>query len=133
MHDLPKVVVGALVEKDGKFLLTKEILESSEEYWIIPGGKVEFGETLEDAARREIKEELGIDVSINNLIGFKEAIYTKHGYHTIIFFFSASPINNSMTFNEVVLDAKYFSKEEIKDLNLVESAKWVLNKIGVLL
>ena len=123
MNELPKIVVAVLIEKDGKFLMTKEVLESSKEYWIFPGGKVEFGETLEDAAIREIKEEVGLDISIKNFIGFKEAIHTEHGYHTIIFFYKASPLSNYFTLNEVVIDAKYFSKEEIRELNLVKSAK----------
>lgn len=51
-----------LVQDGGNFLLIKEVLEDSKEYWIVPDGKVIFGETISDAAKREIKEELGIDI-----------------------------------------------------------------------
>ena len=39
----PKIIVSALVERDGRFLLIRETLESGQDYWIIPGGHVEFG------------------------------------------------------------------------------------------
>jgi len=68
-RDFIGVGVFALVKNsEGKIILTKA--KSSEKkgkdyegIWSMPGGTVEFGETCEDALRREIKEELGIDIS----------------------------------------------------------------------
>src|SRR5687768_11540627 len=60
MERKPKLVVAVLARHKNKFLLAKEILEGGNEYWIVPGGKVEFGESIEEAARREILEETGI-------------------------------------------------------------------------
>ncbi len=45
----PKVVVGVLVRNKNKFLLARETLEGGKDWWIIPGGKVEFGEKIEEA------------------------------------------------------------------------------------
>jgi 8-oxo-dGTP diphosphatase len=61
------VSVGFLIINDeGKVFLTKRSKHATNERgtWEIPGGKVNFGETLEDAARREAKEEYGIDIEI---------------------------------------------------------------------
>lgn len=128
----PKLVVSALVEKDNKFLLVKEILESGQPYWIIPGGKVEFGENLVDAVKREIKEETNLDVEIKKFIDFQEAIHPKYNYHTIIFFYHAVPQNEDIVLDKDIIEAKFFSKEEIRDLNLVDSAKKFLERIKII-
>ena len=127
-HKLPKITVAALVEKDKKFLLVKEILENREAMWIIPGGKVEFGENLIDAVKREMKEETNLDIEIIKFIDFKEAIHVKHNYHTIIFFFHAKTLNEDLVPNEKVLEAKFFSKGELTNLNLVDSARWLFER-----
>jgi 8-oxo-dGTP diphosphatase len=133
--EIPRVVASVIIKKDNKLLLVKEILESFKEYWIFPGGGVDFGETLLDAAKREIKEEIGLDIKIKEFLGFKEAIFPNYDYHTVIFFFLAEPLNDKIIKTDKILDLKYFTKEEIENLNLVESAKWVLEdmyKKGIL-
>ncbi|MCX6708454.1 MAG: NUDIX hydrolase [Candidatus Woesearchaeota archaeon] len=125
---LPKVVVSGLVEKDGKVLLVKEILESKLPYWIVPGGKVEFGESLVDAVKRELKEETNLDVEVLRLLDFKEHIVMKYDYHTVVFFFLVKPLNESIKLPGEILDAKFFAKDELKSIDLVDSAKWILDK-----
>jgi 8-oxo-dGTP diphosphatase len=127
-QERPKIIVSALIEKDGKLLLVKEVLEDSKEYWILPGGKVEFGETLADAVKREIKEETNLDIEISKFVDFEEAIHIKHKYHTIIFFFAAKPLNEDLVLERKVLEARFFSKDELRKLNLVDSAKSILEK-----
>ena len=126
----PRVISSVVLKKDNKILLVKEMLENNEDCWIFPGGGVDFGETIEDAAVREVKEELGIDVEIKKFLFFKEAIYPKYNYHTVIFFFLAEPINNEIKTIEQILDVGYFSNDEIKKLNLVTSAKWVMEELN---
>ena len=120
---LPKVIVSALIEKDGKFLLSKETLEDGKEHWIIPGGTVEFGETLEQALNREIMEELGLCLESVSFITFKETMNLKYDYHTVIFFFRARPVGD-IRLGDGVLEARFFSKQEVAGLNLVETARW---------
>lgn len=125
----PKVIVSVLIKDKGKYFLTKEIIEDNQEYWIVPGGHVEFGETLEEAAQREIQEETGIKIQIQKLLHHHEAIFPEYNYHTIIFFFLAKPVQTEIILEEKVLEGKFFSKKEIKDLNLVSSARWLFNKL----
>jgi 8-oxo-dGTP diphosphatase len=125
----PKIISSVVLKKDDKLLLVKEVLESKKEYWIFPGGGVEFGETIEEAAVREAKEETGLDVEIKEFLGFKEVIVPKYDYHTIIFFFIAEPMNHDIKTIEKILDAKYFSPDEMKELNLVDSAEWALKEM----
>ncbi|MDX1701575.1 MAG: NUDIX domain-containing protein [Melioribacteraceae bacterium] len=58
---------GAIIEIDGKIALIKRV-RSNHEYFVFPGGGVEEGESLEAAAIREIKEELGIVIEIEKLL-----------------------------------------------------------------
>jgi 8-oxo-dGTP diphosphatase len=128
MGKAPVIIAAVLVEKDGKFLLREELLESGKKYWIIPGGHVEFGETIRDAAVREIKEETGIDVKITGFIGHEEVIRTQFDYHTVIFFFRGMPCDGNIIETK---DARFFSSQEIENLNLVDSAKTIFRKLGI--
>lgn len=58
---------GAIVEIDGKIALIKRV-RNNDEYYVFPGGGIEEGETPEEAAIREVKEELGIDIEIERLL-----------------------------------------------------------------
>ena len=62
-----KIKSGAIVEIDGKIALIKRV-RNNHEYYVFPGGGIEAGETPEEAAIREIKEELGIDIEIEKLL-----------------------------------------------------------------
>ncbi|MFA5871946.1 MAG: nucleotide exchange factor GrpE [Parcubacteria group bacterium] len=72
----PEPVVGALIlNRDGKILLAKSKKWSGQ--FTVFGGHVEMGETLEEAIRREVKEEAGIDVEVMGRLGFDESIFDK--------------------------------------------------------
>ena len=60
--DRPRVAVGAIVFKDGHVLLVRRGKPPAEDCWAIPGGSVEIGETLQQAAQREIWEETGVGI-----------------------------------------------------------------------
>ena len=65
----PRVVTAVIVEYDGRVLLQQRAIEPRRGYWTFPGGFLEFGEMPEDGARRETKEEVGLDVTIEALHG----------------------------------------------------------------
>lgn len=131
----PRLISSVVLVKDGNVMLIKEILEDKKEHWIFPGGGVKFGETIEEAAVREMKEETDLDVEVKQFLGFKEIIRTRFDYYTVIFFFIAEPLNNDIKTIEKVLDAKYLTLEETRNLPLVDSARWAveeMNKKGIL-
>jgi mutator protein MutT len=65
-------IVAALIEKEGDFLLAQRLPDDAYgSYWEFPGGSIEPGETPEEALRREMQEELGVDVTV----GTRVAVY----------------------------------------------------------
>lgn len=129
--DKPRLTAAVLIEKQGKFLLALRNKKNFNNRWIIPGGGVDFGETTEQAAVREFKEETNIDVNIDRLIGYKEIINVPGRYHSIVFFYKGTPKNLDIKAQDDISEARFFSVDEIKNLETAESVRWVLKKLGV--
>lgn len=78
-----RVGSAVVIESDGKILLAKSKKPPVEGMWILPGGGVEFGENAKDAAKREIKEETGLEIEVGDLITTYELI--RENMNRIIF------------------------------------------------
>ena len=131
---IPRVGSAILVENDGKYLLGKRNKKNYLNFWIIPGGKVEWGENLEQAGIREFKEETNIDVEIVKFICWREIINVKDDYHRYVFFFLGKLKNNKFEIKTTddVSEVKFFTIDEIKKIDkLAESAKEVFKLIGI--
>ena len=68
-------VVAAIIQRDGAYFATQRGYGEFEGLWEFPGGKIEPGESSEDALKREIQEELGVDIAIEDLICTTEYNY----------------------------------------------------------
>ncbi|WPK12690.1 NUDIX domain-containing protein [Lysinibacillus louembei] len=117
------VAVGGIVENnEGDILLVK----TKNNGWVFPGGQVEVEESLLDALVREIKEESGIDVSVEKLISVSSntAIHKWHDGVTdvptkVILDFICKPIGGILQTSEETTECKWVSKSKV--LELVES------------
>ena len=85
----PEPTVGALiVNKEGKILLTKS--HKWFDKYTLPGGHIEVGETMKEAIAREVKEEVGLDVDVAEMLLMQEAIFAEEFWkrkHFIFFDF----------------------------------------------
>ena len=130
MDQKPRVGSAVLIQHNGKFLLGRRNKINANGMWVIPGGGVDFGETTQQAAVREIKEETGLDIELIKFLCHKEIINLPGNYHGVVFFYLAKLKNNSIKIGDDLSDAKFFSIDEIKKLNVVDSVKEVLEDAG---
>ena len=70
----PGVGCGAAILRDGRLLLVKRRCAPEAGCWNLPGGKVEFGESVAEAIKREIREEVGLDITLERSLGYVEMI-----------------------------------------------------------
>lgn len=70
----PRVGCGAAILSDRRLLLVKRLKAPEAGHWSLPGGKVDFGERVADAVKREIAEELGVEIALTRPLGFVEMI-----------------------------------------------------------
>ena len=112
----PKVAAGCLVKRDGKVLLVRRGIEPGYGRWVFPGGHVDRGETLEEAALRETREECGAVAAIDGLIG----VYSYPGRPVIVAVYRASllPESPEPYAGDETLEVGWFSPEEIDRLDL---------------
>lgn len=89
MDNRPKVGTGVIVIKDKKVLLGKRKNAHGEGAWSFPGGHLEFQETIEDCAIREVKEETGLEVKKVKVGPFTNDIFIKEGKHYLTVFLVA--------------------------------------------
>ena len=64
----PKIVAGAVVAHEGKILLCRRAIEPRRDYWTLPAGYMELGETVEEGARREAMEEAEADIVLDGML-----------------------------------------------------------------
>jgi ADP-ribose pyrophosphatase YjhB (NUDIX family) len=107
-----KVIVGGVIEKDGKYLLVQEAQKKCYEKWNFPAGHLEFNESLEQGAIREIKEETGCDVKLDGICYIGNRMCEDDLFVMIIF--NAKIVKEHIEFDkEEILDVKWFDYDEI--------------------
>jgi 8-oxo-dGTP diphosphatase len=117
----PTIRVAGLLAHEGRILMVEQG-RGEERYWLLPGGGVLFGETLADALRRELREELGLRVGVQRLLAIVESIspdpaYEKHVIH-LIFAISASPEALPEPQEVKVLNAAYLSELQLQSADV---------------
>lgn len=124
----PEPVVGALIfNPEGKLLLIKSHKWRGK--YTIPGGHIELGEKIEDALRREIKEETGLDVYDLCFVGFQEFIFGEEFYkkkHFIFLDFTCKTDTSEASLNS---EAEDFIWADLKEISQLDVEPCTLNLI----
>jgi ADP-ribose pyrophosphatase YjhB (NUDIX family) len=116
----PLVGVGVILVKDRQILLVKRGHEPNKGMWSIPGGLIKLGETAEEAAIREVREETGLEVSIGAVAGVFNVIIkdsdSKIKYHYVIIDYFGEVVGGMLRPGTDVTDARWFWLDEIGDV-----------------
>lgn len=114
-----ELAVGAVVLHHDHVLLVRRATPPEAGRWSFPGGRVEPGERMADAAAREVREETGLDVEINHPLDWVERIGPDH--HFVIVDFAATVIERQApTPGDDAADARWVPLDEISTLALVD-------------
>jgi ADP-ribose pyrophosphatase YjhB (NUDIX family) len=126
--------VGAVVtDPEGRLLLVLRGRAPSAGLWSIPGGKVEPGETLVEAVRREVLEETALEVELGRYVGTVERP-APHGATFVIHDFTARPVGlaTGVRAGDDAADVGWFTRAELGALPCVPGLVDALEEWGVL-
>lgn len=126
----PIPVACCMVKRDdGKILMVKRAKKPFINYWIIPGGKINHGESSFVAAKREVLEECGIEVNPTRIRGIFPTLFNEHGettHHFHLVLVEADFVEqheHSIDKDNDINEYAWFTREEIKKLKIVDSNK----------
>ncbi len=129
--DRPIVGVGGVVVQDGRALIVKRAHEPRKGEWSLPGGIVELGETLVEAARREIKEETGLDVEVGEVLDVFDRVHRLDGriqYHFVIVDYLCRPIRGTLQAGDDAEGVAWVAPDEIASYGVNDVAAGVIRK-----
>lgn len=132
----PRVAVGAVVIEADHILLVRRGKQPSQGEWAIPGGSVELGETLRQAAEREVLEETGVVIQAKELVYTFENIQRDDDggvrFHYIILDYLADYLAGDPEPRDDALDARWVSASQLDNFNVNVKTKELLYRIGFL-
>jgi len=118
----PIIGVGGVVLLDDQVLLAKRAREPGKGTWTLPGGMVELGESLEEALKREIMEELSLSIRIRGLVKLVDKIVRDQEqrirYHYVIADYWAYPLSGKVRPGSDISDARYVPLKDVHALGL---------------
>jgi 8-oxo-dGTP diphosphatase len=115
----PQLAVSAAIFRDGKILVVRRARPPAKGFYSLPGGRVEFGESLHAALQREVDEETGLKIEIMGLAGWREVLPgPTGGGHYLIMSFAARWAANEPVLNDELDDFKWLAPDGLGDLKL---------------
>jgi ADP-ribose pyrophosphatase YjhB (NUDIX family) len=109
MYLNPKVAAGTVVEHNGGIVLLRREIDPRKGFWVHPGGFVDRGETLEEAAKRETREEVGLEVELLGLLG----AYSFSDSEVVVVTYAARAISGEPKVGDESLEVKTFDHREL--------------------
>jgi ADP-ribose pyrophosphatase len=123
-------VVAAVICKDGMIFATQRGYGDFKDWWEFPGGKMEVGETPEEALKREIREELSTEICVDEFLCTVEYDYPK--FHLTMHCYLCSLLTEALHLNEHEA-ARWLTKEELDSVKWLPADKVVVGNLKELL
>lgn len=116
---------ACIVNEKGEILLQRR--SKTENIWGLPGGAVELGESIEEAAIREVKEETGLDIKVDYLLGVYSKYFTEYPNgdkaQSICYCFKATAVSGNLKIeNKETFDLQFFDQKNIPPLFVQQHA-----------
>lgn len=130
MKENPRIRVALIIIQDGSLLLV-EHKKAERRYWLLPGGGLNFGETIEECAKREVLEETNLKIEIGGLAFISETIPPDTHRHIVNLFFFAKIVGGELRKGdeEILEDVRFFREDELDGLIIYPPIKENLKKI----
>lgn len=122
-------VVAAILQRDGAYFATQRGYGEFEGMWEFPGGKIEFGETHDVALKREIQEELGIDIIIEKLLCTTEYDYPL--FHLKLHCYLCNIVSGEIVLREHK-SAQWLTVDTLNSVEWLPADKEVIEKLSIL-
>jgi 8-oxo-dGTP diphosphatase len=130
--ELPLVGVGAIIIEGDRVLLVKRAHPPIQGQWSIPGGVLEVGQMVREAAVREAREETGLVVEPGELLGVYDRILRdpeqRVQYHYVLIDFLCRPVGGELLAASDAAEVRWFGREELLSLQLAEDTLEVIGK-----
>ena len=130
--ELPLVGIGAIIIGGDRVLLVKRAHPPIQGQWSIPGGVLEVGEMIREAAIREACEETGLVVAPGELLGVFDRILRdaeqRVQYHYVLIDFLCRPVGGTLLAASDAAEVQWFTRDELPGLNLAEDTLDVIQK-----
>lgn len=110
-HD-PKIAATCIVERQGAVLMIKRDNQVGFGLWSMPGGYVDRGEVVEEAAAREVLEETGLQVEVKNLVG----LFSEAGHPVIVVAFAAVETGGRLAAGPEAQDVGFFPLDGLPEM-----------------
>jgi 8-oxo-dGTP diphosphatase len=123
----PQLATSAAIFRDGKVLLVRRARSPGKGFYSLPGGRVEFGESLHVALHREVMEETALTIAIVGLSGFREVLPgATGGGHYLIMSFAARWMSGEPALNDELDDFVWLAADELGDLKVTDGLPDIL-------
>ena len=130
----PQIAVSAAIFRDGKILLVRRARSPARGFYSLPGGRVEFGETLHQALHREVDEETALKIEIVGLAGWREVVPgTGGGGHYLIMSFAARWVACEPVLNDEHDDFRWLEPDALGDLRTTGGLQEVIQSARAIL
>jgi 8-oxo-dGTP diphosphatase len=123
----PQLAVSAAIFRDDRILLVRRARSPAKGFYSLPGGRVEFGETLHAALHREVDEETALKIDIVGLAGWREVVPgTAGGGHYLIMSFAARWRTGEPVLNDELDDFRWLAPDALGDLKVTAGLQEVI-------